>query len=99
LKDVIAHKLPINHEITQLLQVASLTISPHIIHSSTSHHPLLHPTSSTPPPHTIRPLMLPPQDVFNLLPNLDIDAIIRAFTLQTNDMMLVVYVSSVVRLV
>jgi 26S proteasome regulatory subunit N8 len=37
--------------------------------------------------------------VFNLLPNLDIDAIIRAFTLQTNDMMLVVYVSSVVRLV
>ncbi len=43
--------------------------------------------------------MLPPQDVFNLLPNLDIDAIIRAFTLQTNDMMLVVYVSSVVRLV
>jgi len=56
LKDVIAHKLPINHEITQLLQ-----------------------------------------DVFNLLPNLDIDAIIRAFTLQTNDMMLVVYVTSVVR--
>jgi len=53
---VIASKLPINHEITQLLQ-----------------------------------------EVFNLLPNLDVDAIVKAFTLQTNDMMLVVYVSSVVR--
>ena len=41
LKDVIALKLPINHEITQLLQ-----------------------------------------DVFNLLPNLDVDSIVRAFTLQ-----------------
>ena len=53
---MIASKLPINHEITQLLQ-----------------------------------------EVFNLLPNLDVDAIVKAFTLQTNDMMLVVYVSSVVR--
>lgn len=34
--------------------------------------------------------------MFNLLPNLDVDAIIKAFTLQTNDMMLVVYVASVV---
>jgi hypothetical protein len=65
LKDVIAHKLPINHEITQILQVPIHTPPPRSYHSL-----------STPAMFTAL------QDVFNLLPNLDVDAIIKAFTLQ-----------------
>ena len=37
------------------------------------------------------------QDVFNLLPNLNVHALVRAFALKTNDMMLVLLVSSVLR--
>lgn len=37
------------------------------------------------------------QDVFNLLPNLSIDAMIKAFAVKTNDMMMVIYVSSLIR--
>jgi len=37
------------------------------------------------------------QDVFNLLPNLSIEAMIKAFAVKTNDMMMVIYVSSLIR--
>merc|ERR1712054_42677 len=37
------------------------------------------------------------QDVFNLLPNLSIDAMVKAFSVKTNDMMVVIYVSSMIR--
>ncbi|KAM0845091.1 hypothetical protein ACQ4PT_056625 [Festuca glaucescens] len=41
------------------------------------------------------------QDVFNLLPNLNVNELIKAFagnqTLETNDMMLVIYLSSLIR--
>merc|ERR1711871_140873 len=53
---VVAKELPINHEITRLLQ-----------------------------------------EVFNLIPNLNVEELVRSFTVQTNDMMLVVYVSSLIR--
>jgi len=37
------------------------------------------------------------QDVFNLLPNLQVDALVKAFAHKTNDMMLVIYLSSIIR--
>ncbi|KAH8496939.1 hypothetical protein H0E87_019603 [Populus deltoides] len=38
-----------------------------------------------------------PPDVFNLLPNLNVADLIKAFAVKTNDMMLVIYLSSLVR--
>ncbi|KAH9624871.1 hypothetical protein KSS87_002569 [Heliosperma pusillum] len=37
------------------------------------------------------------QDVFNLLPNLSVPELIKAFAVKTNDMMLVIYLSSLIR--
>ncbi|CAL4974290.1 unnamed protein product [Urochloa decumbens] len=37
------------------------------------------------------------QDVFNLLPNLNVNELIKAFAVKTNDMMLVIYLSSLIR--
>ncbi|KAH9672814.1 26S proteasome non-ATPase regulatory subunit 7 [Citrus sinensis] len=37
------------------------------------------------------------QDVFNLLPNLNVAELIKAFSVKTNDMMLVIYLSSLIR--
>merc|ERR1712216_1016454 len=37
------------------------------------------------------------QDVFNLLPNLSIESMVKAFSIKTNDMMMVIYVSSLLR--
>ncbi|ONM12598.1 26S proteasome non-ATPase regulatory subunit 7 homolog A [Zea mays] len=36
-------------------------------------------------------------DVFNLLPNLNVNELIKAFAVKTNDMMLVIYLSSLIR--
>ncbi len=37
------------------------------------------------------------QDMFNLLPNLNVAELVRAFAVKINDMMLVIYLSSIVR--
>merc|ERR1712159_433610 len=37
------------------------------------------------------------QDVFNLLPNLNIESMVKAFSVKTNDMMVIIYVSSMIR--
>eukprot|EP01100_Stratorugosa_tubuloviscum_P012160 TRINITY_DN562_c1_g2_i1.p1 TRINITY_DN562_c1_g2~~TRINITY_DN562_c1_g2_i1.p1 ORF type:complete len:297 (-),score=151.99 TRINITY_DN562_c1_g2_i1:159-1049(-) len=37
------------------------------------------------------------QDVFNLLPNLNLEQLARSFAIKTNDMMLVIYLSSLIR--
>jgi len=37
------------------------------------------------------------QDIFNLLPNLNVEALVKAFAVKTNDMMLAVYLSSIIR--
>ncbi|KAG6395433.1 hypothetical protein SASPL_146078 [Salvia splendens] len=37
------------------------------------------------------------QDVFNLLPNLNVLELVKAFAVKTNDMMLVIYLSSLIR--
>ncbi|KAM0929706.1 hypothetical protein ACQ4PT_001444 [Festuca glaucescens] len=37
------------------------------------------------------------KDVFNLLPNLNVNELIKAFAVKTNDMMLVIYLSSLIR--
>ena len=39
------------------------------------------------------------QNIFNLLPNLDIDNLVKSFMVKTNDMHLVVYIASLVRAV
>lgn len=39
------------------------------------------------------------QDIFNLLPNLNVDEMVKAFAVKTNDMMLAIYLSSVIRAV
>ena len=39
------------------------------------------------------------QDIFNLLPNLNIEALVKAFAVKTNDMMLAIYLSSIIRAV
>merc|ERR1712100_983571 len=37
------------------------------------------------------------QDVFNLLPNLSIENLVKAFSVKTNDMMVVIYVAAMIR--
>lgn len=37
------------------------------------------------------------QDIFNLLPNLQIDEMIKSFSVKTNDYMYILYVSSLVK--
>lgn len=37
------------------------------------------------------------QDVFNLLPNLNVNDLVKSFAVKTNDMMLVIYLASVIR--
>ncbi|KAL6072730.1 26S proteasome non-ATPase regulatory subunit 7 [Balamuthia mandrillaris] len=37
------------------------------------------------------------QDIFNLLPNLNVEEAVKAFAVKTNDMMLVIYLSSLIR--
>ena len=37
------------------------------------------------------------QDVFNLLPNLNLDDFVKSFLVKTNDQMLVVYIASMIR--
>jgi hypothetical protein len=37
------------------------------------------------------------QDIFNLLPNLNVEEMIRSFAVKTNDMMMVIYLSSLIR--
>lgn len=39
------------------------------------------------------------QDIFNLLPNLNVEELVKAFAVKTNDMMLAIYLSSVIRTV
>jgi 26S proteasome regulatory subunit N8 len=56
LKGVADGKMPVNHEITYLIQ-----------------------------------------EIFNLLPNLNVEELVRSFSVKTNDMMLVIYISSLIR--
>lgn len=37
------------------------------------------------------------QDIFNLLPNLNVAELIKSFAVKTNDMILVIYLSSLIR--
>ena len=37
------------------------------------------------------------QDVFNLLPNLSVEELLRSFAIKSNDMMLAVYLASMIR--
>jgi len=39
------------------------------------------------------------QDIFNLLPNLNVEELVKAFAVKTNDMMLAIYLSSIIRAV
>merc|ERR1712086_498592 len=37
------------------------------------------------------------QDIFNLLPNLSLESMVKAFSVKTNDMMVMIYISSMIR--
>ena len=37
------------------------------------------------------------QDIFNLLPNLNLEQLVKAFAIKTNDMMLAIYLASIIR--
>jgi len=37
------------------------------------------------------------QDIFNLMPNLTVESMVKSFSVKTNDMMLVIYLSSMIR--
>merc|ERR1719482_183230 len=37
------------------------------------------------------------QDIFNLLPNLNVEEMVKAFAVKTNDMMLAIYLASIIR--
>jgi 26S proteasome regulatory subunit N8 len=37
------------------------------------------------------------QDIFNLIPNLNIGSLVRSFAIKTNDMMLAIYLASIIR--
>jgi len=37
------------------------------------------------------------QDIFNFLPNLNVDELVRSFAVKTNDTMVVIYLSSLIR--
>merc|ERR1711966_170158 len=56
LKAVVDGKLPVNHEISYLMQ-----------------------------------------EIFNLMPNLNVEELVRSFSVKTNDMMLAIYLSSLIR--
>ena len=43
------------------------------------------------------PILYQLQDIFNLLPNLNLEEFTRAFAVKTNDQMLIIYVTSIVR--
>ena len=51
------------------------------------------PLFSRPPPQ----LLYKMQDVFNLVPNLRVEELVKAFAVTTNDQMLVVYMAALVR--
>ena len=53
-------------------------------------------TKRLPINHTILYLL---QDIFNLLPNLNVDEFSKAFVVKTNDQLLVVYLASLIRAV
>lgn len=53
-------------------------------------------TKKLPINHTILYLL---QDIFNLLPNLNVDEFSKAFVVKTNDQLLVVYLASLIRAV
>ena len=37
------------------------------------------------------------QNIFNLLPNVNVEELVKSFAVKTNDMMLVIYISSMIR--
>lgn len=43
------------------------------------------------------PILYQLQDIFNLLPNLNLEEFARSFAVKTNDQMLIIYVTSIVR--
>ena len=52
---------------------------------------------TAPPPARSAALSRRAQDIFNLLPNLNVEVLVKAFAVKTNDMMLAIYVASVIR--
>ena len=89
---VLVGQLPVNHDIMYQLQARSDCLSRggecvHMLAGSTRQLHGLQPTLAS----------MRMQDVFNLLPNLGVEALSRSFTVQSNDMMLAIYLASLTR--
>ena len=84
---VLAGQLPVNHGIVYQLQARILTVpGPVWLGMNTVAWCLLDVAQG-----------VRVQDVFNLLPNLGVEALSRSFTVQSNDMMLAIYLASLTR--
>ncbi|KAG6763746.1 hypothetical protein POTOM_031185 [Populus tomentosa] len=89
---VIEGKLPLNHEILYHLQSNVDTITVPLNRSKWNHL-----KENVARIGNFVPLRKLIDDVFNLLPNLNVADLIKAFAVKTNDMMLVIYLSSLIR--
>lgn len=89
LQNVLSGRLPVNHKVIYALQVGARGVLPSRCRVA---GPRLCRVASV---HT--PCLRPSQDVFNLLPNLNVEELVKAFAVKTNDMMLAIYLASVIR--
>jgi len=84
LQNVLSGRLPVNHRIIYQLQDSP------------------DPGADTDPPLTLtlaHRILYQLQDVFNLLPNLNVQELVQAFAIKTNDMSLAIYLAAVIRAV
>ena len=89
---VLVGQLPVNHDIMYQLQARPdcLSGSGECVHMLAGYTRQLHGLQLT-----LASMRM--QDVFNLLPNLGVEALSRSFTVQSNDMMLAIYLASLTR--
>ena len=86
---VLAGQLPVNHDIMYQLQARSGRLNCSKRSQSLEMSKLDGPQ--------VMAASMRTQDVFNLLPNLGVEALSRSFTVQSNDMMLAIYLASLTR--
>jgi 26S proteasome regulatory subunit N8 len=97
LQNVLSGRIPVNHRIIYQLQVRHDAACDSDRVAPDSHLPRTHPPPTR--PRRAPGSLLAAQDVFNLLPNLHLEALVKAFAVKTNDMYLAVYLASVIRAV
>jgi Maintenance of mitochondrial structure and function len=101
LRLVVEGKLPVNHDIVYELQVRQqmhqlvLRSCTYLTDGLCSQRSAMTVMADGTADHLA--LVRSLQDAFNLLPNMNVDKLSRSFAVKSNDMMLVIYLSSMVR--